>query len=226
MGFLSFCHWHPKTGTQPPPPPRQDDGLRDALTRHIYSSHTSLHVVDEETLFLTFLCKGMMSMHVNGFLVPAARYPKDFVIQIWSNSSAVNPQMVMYAGNWPWFYHYFQVGKFDENLKSWLQFWIKFISIYYIFNWSLYQHIPSFFMNILGFRKKKTCDDKTWGSITMAIMTFQGDGIERISEDAGHTGRRWLVGCAIPKGNDFQVRTVSFREGTYIKAGCSKWLGK
>lgn len=53
-------------------------------------------------------------------------------------------------------------------------------------------------MNILGFRKK-TCNDKTWGSITMAIMTFQGDGIERISEDMQ------LLGCAIPKGNDFQL---------------------
>lgn len=33
----------------------------------------------------------------------------------------------------------------------------------------------------------------------MAIMTFQGDGIERISEDMQ------LLGCAIPKGNDFQL---------------------
>ena len=40
-------------------------------------------------------------MHVNGFLVRAARYPNDFVIQIWSNSSDVNPQTLMYAGNWP-----------------------------------------------------------------------------------------------------------------------------
>ena len=98
----------------------------------------------------------------------------------------------------------------------------------YIFNWSLYQHIPSFFMNILGFRKKKHATIKPeapspWPSWPFKVMVLNAS--QRML-GTSQKGRRWLVGCAIPKGNDFQVRTVSFREGTYIKAGCSKWLGK
>ena len=65
---------------------------------------------------------------------------------------------------------------------NWINLY-QFIGINLFINCSLY-YIPFFFMNILRI--------PPWGSITMAIMTFQGDGIERISEDTIQLG---LVGC-------------------------------
>ena len=191
LGFLSFCHWNPETGcigTQPPP---RAPTKRWRFEGCPHQAHICIPYRPDVNAGQWFPGSGLP-------VIPTTlSYSQGMINKFGPIVVMSIHKKVAYAGNWPWFY------SLGYNWNSFYQF----IGINLdIFNWSLYQHIPSFFMNILGFRKK--CNDKN--------LRLHHHGHHDLSRwwywahlrGHGETVVGWLLvshllGCAIPKRKRF-----------------------